>query len=419
MTKFNQNQVDLFSFFSEPESFSTPSERIENDKGRENGAKANIKSFKQKDISEQSKGSGELILDDDSCEEDENEALAHENTPDEEALNRAELSGKQLNTQIKEATSIPKKEEKKPEFNRGTYIAYARQTISITKLFNEESLGTLDLDTVRQRLEKDFPELSKQRTRMDWEEKKNLICPVVTGGKKGSFFTEGIKGFFYKSKDLYENIQAINILAAKDGYYEVRENEIGVFVSKVTKIEELEVCREGFKFSLPKIPQNLFTQLISFFADYSLYEVEVMGVLYWDTEKNIYILDVPNQKVSKSRIMVQFSEFPLQFLKVAEIHSHNTMRSYFSEIDDKDELGTMLYGVVGRLQKEEGNISFDLETRAGVAGRFIPLEPSRIIEGEYSETSSKRLQWDGYPAEWHDRVQIVEPQSLEYGGHLA
>ncbi|CAM4042147.1 hypothetical protein L1N85_19725 [Paenibacillus alkaliterrae] len=268
-------------------------------------------------------------IEDDLTDEDR-DALSDDPEADEAAADKAELGGGAANTEIvksdSKTTVTPgsietKKEEKKPVFNNVTYICYAGHKFLITKFFDQESLATLELEDVRKRLEKDFPELSKQRTKMEWDEKKNIICPMVTGGKKGVSFSQGLKGFFFRSKDLFEKKEPINILAARDGYYEVRENAIGVFIAKAPVVEELEPCREGFKMSLPKIPEDLFAQLVSFFADYAMHEVEVMGVFYWDTEGEQYVLDVPFQNVTKVSIDPCYSEVPLHYIKVAEIHS--------------------------------------------------------------------------------------------------
>ncbi|QHW35573.1 hypothetical protein GZH47_32325 (plasmid) [Paenibacillus rhizovicinus] len=359
-------------------------------------------------------------------EDEEEEESAEDEELDEGAADRAELAGGSGNAEVgtdnKAAGSggPVKKEEKKPEFNLATFIAYAGHTLSLTKFFSAEQLADLDLEAVRKRLEKDFPELSKQRTKMDWDEKKNLICPMVTGGKKGSFFSQGLKGFFFRSKDLFAHKEPINILAARDGYYEVRENPIGVFVSKTNVVEELEPCREGFKMSLPKIPEFLFAQLVNLFYDYACFDVEVMGVFYWDTENERYFLDVPQQSVSKFRVDACYTEFPPHIIKVAEIHSHNTMSAYFSDIDDTDELGTMLYGVVGRLQKGTYQVFYDLKIRAGVAGRFISLSPETVLEGAYPEGETKRMDPVRYPLSWPGRVHMTHwklRDSMEGNSH--
>ncbi|CAM4042403.1 hypothetical protein L1N85_19715 [Paenibacillus alkaliterrae] len=94
---------------------------------------------------------------------------------------------------------------------------------------------------------------------------------------------------------------------------------------------------------------------------------------------------------------------------------HNTMRAYFSSVDDDDELGTMLYGVVGRLQQGVYQITYDLCTRAGVAGRFIPIKPSVMVEGNYPEGTVKVLDPISYPNEWHERVRIIQ-RTINIGG---
>lgn len=133
---------------------------------------------------------------------------------------------------------------------------------------------------------------------------------------------------------------------------------------------------------LPKIPAELFSKLVSLFADFARVQVEVMGVFYWDCQENKYVLDVPYQVVTKVSIKPRYPEVPFHYIKVAEVHSHNTMHAYFSSVDDADELGTMLYGVVGALRTNGDVITYDVCTRAGMAGNFINIEPDVMIDGK-------------------------------------
>lgn len=74
-------------------------------------------------------------------------------------------------------TASPKsKEEKKygPEFQ----YAYAGHVGNLP----EEDMT---LERVREYLQVDFPELSKERTRIEVDEDKNLIIPIVKGTKSG------------------------------------------------------------------------------------------------------------------------------------------------------------------------------------------------------------------------------------------
>lgn len=155
----------------------------------------------------------------DSNDVDNCDVLADDPSENEHADNLAELSGKPTS----DSSKSDKKEVKKPVFDQTTYICYAGRQFPITKFFADtDSLSKLELEDVRKRLEKHFPELSKQRTKMEWDEKKKFIVPMVTGGKKGAYFSQELKGFFFHSKDLFDHIEPVNILAARDGYYEVR-----------------------------------------------------------------------------------------------------------------------------------------------------------------------------------------------------
>lgn len=365
---------------------------------------------------------------DDACPElteDEKEALKSDETVNESVADAIEL-GEKINTNKKE-------DSPKPVFNHTTYICYAGFSRPLNKYFDEEKLGLLSLEDVRKRLEKDYPEMSKQRTSMSFDQKKNIIVPVITGGKKGSesFYFFDTRGFFYSASQLFRNKDrfSVNYLAAKDGLYEVRENGIGVFVapSNIVEIEnwmgpsgdlteylqgvpaknELDTCREGFKFKLPLIPLHLIHQLLSLFMDYADYDVEVMGVFYWDTLHREYLLDIPLQRVSKKSIDQEYTNLPHTYIKVCEIHSHNTMGAYFSRsVDDVEEIATLLYGVVGNLKQSNGRVRFDLKMRAGMAGKFINLSPSAVLEGEYEQCkdSWNMISKIPYPHSWHQHV---------------
>ncbi|PQP80232.1 hypothetical protein C0Q44_27845 [Paenibacillus sp. PCH8] len=371
----------------------------------------------------------------DTCEgstQDEINALSDETPISESSADTAELGVK------KDSSKNADSKDKKPVFTNTTYICYAGTSKLLTKYFDIEKIGLLSLEDVRKQLEKDFPEMSKQRTFMSFDEKKNIIVPAITGGKKGAlpvYFNDS-RAYFYSASQLVEHKDKYSIcyLAAKNGYYEIRENGIGVFISKCNKEElegwsnadeffaqqpraqELDSCRTGFKSKLPKIPESLVHQLISFFMDYSDNDVEVMGVFYWDTKQGVYLLDVPNQSVSKTSIDQHYTSMPYWIIKVCEIHSHNKMEAYFSSVDNEDELGTHLYGVIGNLKHAKGLIRFDIQTRAGMAGKFISLLPSALLEGDYDnqEDSWNLIKKVQYPAAWHDRVLLDQVEVVNH-----
>ncbi len=62
---------------------------------------------------------------------------------------------------------------------------------------------------------------------------------------------------------------------------------------------------------------------------------------------------------------------------VAEFHSHGRHRAFFSTTDDRDEQGFRVYGVVGRLDKPEP----ELTLRVGIYGHFASLHWSQVFNG--------------------------------------
>ena len=62
---------------------------------------------------------------------------------------------------------------------------------------------------------------------------------------------------------------------------------------------------------------------------------------------------------------------------VAEFHSHGRHSAFFSATDDLDEQGFRVYGVVGRLDTPEP----ELTLRVGIYGHFAPLEWAQVFDG--------------------------------------
>ena len=62
---------------------------------------------------------------------------------------------------------------------------------------------------------------------------------------------------------------------------------------------------------------------------------------------------------------------------VAEFHSHGGSRAFFSATDDRDEQGFRIYGVVGRLDALQPELSL----RVGVYGHFAPLDWPQVFDG--------------------------------------
>jgi len=173
--------------------------------------------------------------------------------------------------------------------------------------------------------------------------------------------------------------KAISILPARDGrVYEVRSTLAGRFITPVGYSELLSDVRAGFTSAqgIPRIPMYLTMQIIAFFrhlaqhSDSSDYEGLVN--IYWDTQDNIFIVDAPEQVVSKTS--VNGTKNPTydndRYIHYMDIHSHNNMQAYFSATDDEDEKATGIYTVFGRINQ----FMPEMKTRISNGGKFLEID---------------------------------------------
>ena len=116
------------------------------------------------------------------------------------------------------------------------------------------------------------------------------------------------------------------------------------------------------------IPARLFELGLRWFRDDP--DTERFFAVRWDGEG--YLLVVPPQTGTSASL----AYVPPAGV-VAEFHSHGGSRAFFSKTDDGDEQGFRIYGVVGRLDAHEPELSL----RVGVYGHFAPVEWSQVFSG--------------------------------------
>ncbi|MCC6177292.1 MAG: hypothetical protein IT305_18485, partial [Chloroflexi bacterium] len=85
-----------------------------------------------------------------------------------------------------------------------------------------------------------------------------------------------------------------------------------------------------------------------------------------------YRLTVPPQVAGPERVVYRPTA-----MAVLEIHSHGSHAAVFSSIDDHDEQGLRLYGVVGRLGTERP----ELALRVGAYGHFLSVPWETVFGG--------------------------------------
>lgn len=198
----------------------------------------------------------------------------------------------------------------------------------------------------------------------------------------------------------------VNYCLTKDGVKEIRENEIGIFTVTPDKIAGLKNnIKEGLKLKLPKIPLSILSIIIRFFKKVTQkFDVEAIAQIFWDRTKKKYFIDVPEQEVTKSSVKYSRNkEIEKNHLLVADIHSHNTMKSFFSNTDDVDEKETRIFGVIGSLKDELPDVEF----RISCGGVTLPIHLYEIFD----------LQ-DEFPKEFYTKLKIKELKEIHQSNFL-
>ena len=116
------------------------------------------------------------------------------------------------------------------------------------------------------------------------------------------------------------------------------------------------------------IPARLFEVGLLWFQDTP--DTERFFAVRWDGDA--YRLVVPPQAGTASSLAYR----PPAGV-VAEFHSHGGSRAFFSATDDRDEQGFRIYGVAGRLDATQPELSL----RVGVYGHFAPVSWSQVFDG--------------------------------------
>jgi len=222
------------------------------------------------------------------------------------------------------------------------------------------------LEEVRAALEEVYPEFSKERTEMIYDER-GFIIPVLKGSKKGITITST-----RKNQNLY-------MVQGRDGNrYRIEQMPYGCFD-----------CREDgrevdFHLSAKKIPGSLFYEIFRFFRKNPCREAAAQ--IFYDDRKGAYELHFPRQRAGACSVVfdrdVQMEE---EKVLVMDAHSHGRMDAFFSSVDNHDEKGTRLFLVLGKIDREVPA----WRLRAGIAGNYRELALTDVFEMEEIQVERK------------------------------
>lgn len=274
---------------------------------------------------------------------------------------------------------VPPQQFKEPdEYDRDRTVYYAGHDFQITD-------RKMKLEDVRAWLqETHFPELSKERTRMEYDEDKGHIIPMLTGHRKGADrVPDEIPSVLTK---VPHKMPPSFHLLGRDGVYEIRSTQAGMFSAKVHSLIPMQ---ESFVLSFPKIPVEVLEDVVGAFKTEP--EKEMLAWVYYDKEAQAFSVVWPEQdrapaSVESTELMVESER---NFI-VLVIHSHGKLPPFFSSQDDSDEVRTGLYAVVGYCDQPRPKI----KCRYSVGGKYRPTPPHQIFHsGTLGDTFTRVVDW--------------------------
>lgn len=332
---------------------------------------------------------------------------------------KKEKTVKETGSKVVKPEQVAKPKEKKEEIkiNNEWTVHFATEHFNATDFVEEISEEGITLEELRKGIERVFPKFSAARTKFDVDKENKRIFPDAFAGSKGAgAFTPSF--FLSRETAIKSNSHIKYLLGKENSVFRVITSAIGTFITKIDdetlsdnersnmpyyKESKLEKVEESFTLKLPKIPYDYLQKIVSFFMSFinKGENYEVACKIFWDTENGEYIIDVPKQTVTKVTVQFEYSgEFTgrnsLRYIPVLEIHSHNVMRAFFSKTDDLDEQEYCLYGVVGRLNREE--IQFAFRVKCGDYHLHVGI--GQVFELEHAHM---HLPID-FPTEWLEKV---------------
>lgn len=273
---------------------------------------------------------------------------------------------------------------KEPDvYDKDRVARYAGQAIPVPT-------REMSLEQVREMLEETFPELSRERTEMLYDEEKGLVIPVLKAHRKGS--TQPIA--VHREVPHDSPNRPVFYMLGRDGVYEVRQTQAGQFVARVETGRDI---REGFVMRTPPIPVRVLGKVVHSFRNNP--ETELMANICHG--RGGYYVEWPDQEGTSSTVSAAGRMETDEDFIVLQIHSHGTMRAFFSGTDDADEVRTGLYGVVGRCDQDRPEIML----RYSVGGTYRLLGPGETLS-----------LFDAGDAELRRIVDILGPWARELAG---
>lgn len=172
---------------------------------------------------------------------------------------------------------------------------------------------------------------------------------------------------------MYEYVYASNgtFVRAK------RQGLIAIAPVSYYKTKGLRAVSASIQMTYPPVPNTLVERMLEASCIACNAEgkpVEIVFHLYF--ENGNWQLAIPDQEQTATSCKPLDNSQNSSYGKaLIEVHSHHGMKAFFSETDNRDEIGFRIYGVLGEIFSNP-----QIRTRVGIYGHFHEIPATGILE---------------------------------------
>jgi len=202
---------------------------------------------------------------------------------------------------------------------------------------------------------------------------------------------------------------------AQNGIFMCKENPFWRAVVPLNGISTLKPESPQFTFFLPKLPKQLVSIVVRFFASLSQkHNVEAIILLLWNAETHKYTLLTPHQIVSSGNIaQYNIPRLLHPLYLIGTFHSHSKYPAFHSKTDRRDE-GSMdgIHGTFGSFKGSRN--AFTISIQAVINNTRFDCDPTEFFEG-ISPLSHKKSRYTlldprsyTIPVTWYENIHTQD-----------
>lgn len=207
----------------------------------------------------------------------------------------------------------------------------------------------------------------------------------------------------------FENLDPQNIILGQNGAAFLTKSDWGYIIDPLDlpysnlKLQELHMEGTEFCSFCPKPSPELYAKILECFKYIQGKTKEELAVnIYYDTETEDFVFELPKQVISSTLVKYEFDEeyeANDRYVPYLQIHSHHGMAASFSGTDDQDEKrGLMRYfGVLGKINSNSNIYNVDNSFRLWTGTRFVKVSVHDVFdipEFGYTITDDVKTQLD-------------------------